>query len=199
MGVTGVTMYQIPITVLICNIGIVLPNNVRSKNDTTDQSDEKSQESEDRIFSSSWSQHQLLHSSLDSYQPRVLAKNCFSISAFFSFLLITINTVLNVSTNNNNNNNNDNNNNNNLNVNNFMMSRKRRYPSSILTSIQSVNNLALSKVTQVVESEPDCMKIVKCDLVSMVVSANPPPTITSWAAGFTPEGCGDNLYCSLLP
>ena len=199
-------MYQVVMILMMFYLGIVIPNNLHSNNDTMDQSDDKSQESEDRIFSSSWSQHQVLHSSLDSYQPRVLAKNCFSISAFFSFLLITINTVLNVSTNNNNNNINDNNNNNNnnnndnnLNVNNFMMSRKRRYPSSILSSIQSVNNLALSKLTQVVESEPDCMKIVKCDLVSMVVSANPPPTITSWAAGFTPEGCDDSLYCSLLP
>merc|ERR1712013_20271 len=115
MGVTGVTMYQVVMILMMFNLGIVIPNNLHSNNDTTDQSDEKSQESEDRIFSSSWSQHQLLHSSLDSYQPRVLAKNCFSISAFFSFLLITINTVLNVSTNNNNNNNNDNNNNNNNN------------------------------------------------------------------------------------
>merc|ERR1711892_1384976 len=123
-------------------------------------------------------------------------------SAFFSFLLITVNTVINVSTNNNNNNNN--NNDNNINSNMFMLMppRKREFPSTtstILSIIQSTNMLALSKLNRMLKSQPDCLTIVKCDMLAMVASANPPPSLSSWIMGLGTEGCHDELDCSLLP
>ena len=43
-------------------------------------------------------------SSGSSYQPRVMSNSCFSVSTFFSFVLIAANTVINVSTTTSNNN-----------------------------------------------------------------------------------------------
>ena len=83
--------------------------------------------------------------------PRMFGSNCFSVSSFFSFLLITVNTVVNISTNNNNNNNNQNNNNNNnnnndnnINRNNFMRPRKRSL--SLVELLEQTNSLALDKL-----------------------------------------------------
>ena len=61
--------------------------------------------------------------------PREFGKDCFSISSFASFSLITLNTILNVITNinsNSNDNNNNNNNNNNANTN-MNLGRRRRH------------------------------------------------------------------------
>ena len=69
------------------------------------------QETTEERFNETWDQHQTFLSSISHYQPRVLGSNCFSISSFFSFTLIAVNTVISVSSNINNNNNNNNNNN----------------------------------------------------------------------------------------
>jgi hypothetical protein len=200
-------MFRVLLFVIIfTNIGMikpVYPNVIKGETTIPD--------SLASIFSSSWSDHLELHSAMDTYHPRVLAKNCFSVSAFFSFLLIAVNTVVNVSTNNNNNNNNDNNNNNNnnnndnnINSNMFMLMppRKREYPSytsPIWSIIQSTNTLALSKLNSILQSQPNCLTIVKCDLLALLTSANPPPLLASLVKMFGPDQCREDLFCSLLP
>merc|ERR1712183_1180239 len=159
-------------------------------------------EVQDPSFSTSWAEYLKLHSMMDTYQPRVMVNNCFSVSAFFSFLLIAVNTVVNVSTNNNNNNNN--NNDNNLNVNNFMLMppRKREFSSPtspILSLIQSTNSLALSKLNMLLQSQPNCSTIVKCDLLALVVTSNPPPLLASLLNVLGPEDCAGDLHWSLFP
>merc|ERR1712106_81896 len=51
---------------------------------------------------SQWSEHELFSDWLSDYEPRVMSSACFSVSSFFSFALIAVNTVINISTNNNN-------------------------------------------------------------------------------------------------
>ena len=92
--------------------------------------------------------------------------DCFSVSNFFSFVLIATNTAANVMSNinnnsNNNNNNNNRNNNNNINQNNFNEAevnngggRSIGRQGGFLAVIGSTNDAILERITTTVEENP---------------------------------------------
>merc|ERR1712107_219968 len=106
------------------------------------------------------------------------------VSAFFTFLLIAANTVINVSVNNNNNNNNDNN----ININNFMEmgpgKRELLEPSlsfqTLFDLLQSANQQTLERVETILQDEPDCEDIVLCDLLSLINNQYLLEIFSSW-------------------
>merc|ERR1719483_1175471 len=112
---------------------------------------------------------------------------CFSVSSFFSFVLIAVNTVMNVSTNNN------------INSNMFMAVTPRQLSSYMLDTFQKANTKVLDRIQNIVRVEPGCGKIVKCDLLSLVKSVNPPPMVTRILGLLAPDECSSpGLACSLL-
>jgi hypothetical protein len=110
-------------------------------------------------------------------EPRdMYSADCFSVSNFFAFLLIVVNTTANVMANinnNNNNNNNNQNNNNNINQNNFNEAnvggggnRRSFNQVSFWSILCDANDAALAEITKVVEDNPDCLAGSVCMLTS---------------------------------
>ena len=66
-------------------------------------------------------------------------------------------------------------------------------------SFKKVNNRVLDKIRDIVSTEEGCSKIVKCDLLFLVMSVNPPPMVSSVLNMFGTKDCSmKNLTCSLL-
>merc|ERR1711994_805302 len=148
---------------------------------------------------------------------REFGKDCFSISSFASFSLITLNTILNVITNidsniNDNNNSNDNNNNNNANTN-MNLGRRRRHvnttqgaeercghmsPSSLSTIGQRVREAAtrrhLAWIQNILSEEPMCADAAICLLRDSNVLFDP---LNLWIKKIAnPEWCEKMKKCS---
>ena len=84
---------------------------------------------------------------------------------------------------------------NNINSNTFMLSAPggRQVGSeglSVLNLLETVNTKSLARLSQVLDRQPDCATIVKCDLMLLVQRA------TDWDLPW--QDCNRELSCSLM-